>query len=80
MNPIGTIRCRLAACSSRVRALLPGRVVLELDLAEAGEGVADVGGVVDRQAPPTLGVDVGEGPIGQAGTLARLEAGHAARR
>ena len=42
---------------------LAGRVVLERDLPEAGEGVADVGGVVDRQAPSAMGVDVGECPV-----------------
>ena len=63
MNPTGTMRKRLAACSSRVRARSRGGVVLEGDLAEAGEGVADVGGVVDRQAARPLRVDVGEGAI-----------------
>ena len=56
--------------------LLARLLVLELDLVEAGEGVADVGGVVDRQAPAALGVDVGEGARRQLGSIRRLESGH----
>ena len=55
---------------------VPGRLVLERDLAEAGQRVADVGGVVDRQPSPSTRVDVGERPVGQAGALRRTEAGH----
>ena len=50
MNPTGTMPYFLAAFSSRLRARSRARFVLELDLAEPGEGVADVGLVVDRAA------------------------------
>jgi hypothetical protein len=52
------------------------RVVLEADATEPGKGVADVGLVVDREDPPTLGVDVGEGPVRQACTFLRAERWH----
>ena len=55
---------------------LAGGVALEADLAEAGKRVADVGRIVDRQAPATLRVDVREGAVGQPGALGRFEAGH----
>ena len=56
--------------------LLPGRLVLEHDLVEAGQGVADVGGVVDRQPPAAACVDVGEGGGRQLGAIGGLEPGH----
>ena len=40
------------------------RFILEADLIEACEGVADVGLIVDREAALAAGVDVGEGAIG----------------
>ena len=43
---------------------LSRRFMLETDLIEAREGVADVGLVVDRQAPAAAGADVGESAIG----------------
>ena len=56
--------------------LLACRLVLEHDLVEAGQGVADVGGVVDRQTPAAARVDVGEGGGRQLGAIGRLEPGH----
>src|SRR6202022_2088981 len=40
------------------------RFVLEADLVEARQRVADVGLVVDRQTPDTAGIDVGKGAVG----------------
>ena len=57
---------------------LAGRVVLEVDLVEPGERVADVGGVVDRKPSPTPGVDVGERPIREVRPFRRLEPRHGA--
>jgi hypothetical protein len=59
--------------------LLARLLVIELDLVEAGEGVADVGGVVDRQATTALRVDIGEGVRRQLGSIRRLESGHGRR-
>jgi hypothetical protein len=53
-----------------------GRVVLEGDLVEPGEGVADVRRVVDREAPPALRVDVREGAVGKPRALLGAERGH----
>ena len=50
--------------SQIVRAADTQQVSLEADLAEAGKRVADVGRIVDRQAPATLRVDVREGAVG----------------
>ena len=55
---------------------LPSVLVLELDLTESGEGVAHVGGVVNRQPPLTAGVDVGEGGVRELGAIHRVERGH----
>ncbi len=55
---------------------LPGGVVLEIDLPEPRQSVADMGGVVDRQAAPALRVDVRKGPVRKAGTFVRLQASH----
>ena len=57
---------------------LTGRVVLEVDLVEPGERVADVGGVVDRKPSPTPGVDVGERPIREVRPFRRFEPRHGA--
>ena len=57
-------------------SLVPGLFVLEDDLVEAGEGVTDVGGVVDRQPPATMPVDVGERRGRQLGTVGGLEPWH----
>ena len=46
--------------------LVTSRVVLEADAAEAGQRVAHVGLVVDRQHAVAPGVDVGEGAVRQA--------------
>ena len=51
MNPTGTILNFLAALQEPGAGPLAGRLVLEGDLAEAGQRVADVGRVVDRQPP-----------------------------
>ncbi len=56
---------------------LPGALVLEPDLTEPGEGIADVGLVVDRQPPAAAGVDVGERAVRKVGSLRRIESGHA---
>jgi hypothetical protein len=56
---------------------LAGPIVLEVDLAEASQGVAHVRRVVDRQTTATAGVDVREGSVGQPGAFARIQASHA---
>ena len=53
-----------------------GLVVLELDLAESGQGVANVRFVVDRQASPAMRIDVGEGAVAQRPALPGAECGH----
>ena len=55
---------------------VPRLVVLEVHPAEAGEGVADVGGVVDRQPALPTRVDVGEGAVGKPPALRGVELGH----
>src|SRR5207245_373680 len=50
---------------------LPSGIVLESDLVEPGERIAHVGLVVDRKPPPAPGIDVGEGPVREPGSLAR---------
>ncbi len=55
---------------------LPGRFILEDDLVEAGKGVADVGGIVDRQPLAAALVDVGEGGGRQLGTVGGVEPWH----
>jgi hypothetical protein len=55
---------------------LPGRIVLEPDAFEPAERGPHVRLVVDRQPSPTLGVDVGERPIGEARPLTSPELGH----
>ena len=60
---------------------LAGGVVLEPHLPEAGQRVADVGRIVDRQAAAIpSSIDVGEGAVGQSGALGRVQAGHGGRR
>jgi len=55
---------------------LPCRIVLEPDPFEPAEGGPHVRLVVDGQASPTLGVDVGERPVGKARPLTSAELGH----
>lgn len=43
----------------------PRGVVLEVDLIEPGQGVANVRDVVDRQPAAPLGIDVGERAVGK---------------
>jgi hypothetical protein len=57
-------------------SFLPRRIVLEPDPFEPAERVPHVRLVVDRQPPPTIGVDVGERPIGEARPLTSAELGH----
>ncbi len=52
---------------------IAGIVVLELHLVESGQGVANVRFVVDRQPPPTPGIDVGEGAVAQRPALPGAE-------
>ena len=52
------------------------RLVLEEDAVEARQGVADVGLVVDRQAPPSAAVDVRERAVGQLRAVALSQFGH----
>ena len=52
------------------------RLVLENDLVEAGESIADVGRVVDRQPSPPTAVDVREGAGGKLGPISRFEPCH----
>ena len=56
--------------------LLPGVFVLEHDLVETGEGVADMGGVVDRQPLAAPLIDVGEGARRKLGPIGGLEPCH----
>ena len=56
--------------------LLAGRLVLEHDLAEAGQGVAHVAGIVDRQPAPAAPVDIGEGAVRQPGSIGGFEPCH----
>jgi hypothetical protein len=42
-----------------------GGFVLERDLVQAGERVADVVGIVDREPTAPAGIDVGEGAVGK---------------
>src|SRR5262249_58457675 len=56
---------------------LAGGIVLEGDLVEPGQRIPHVGLIVDRKSPPAARIDVGEGPVRQAGSLARLEPRHA---
>src|SRR5205807_2445880 len=56
---------------------LPGAVVLEDHLVEPGERVSRVRHIVNGQAPPAAGVDVGERPVREAGPLAGGKPGHA---
>src|SRR5207245_10923822 len=58
---------------------LPSGIVLESDLVEPGERIAHVGLVVDRKPPPAPGLDVGEGPVREPGSLARLATPHTRR-
>ena len=60
--------------------LLPGRFVLERHLVEAGQRIAHVGGVVDRQAAPPAGIDVGEGGRRQLGAIGGPELWHVSGR
>jgi hypothetical protein len=55
---------------------LPGRVVLEPDPFEPAERGPHVRLVVDRQASPAVGVDVGERPVREARPLTSAELGH----
>ena len=76
MNPTGTILNFLAAFEQPAARPVAGRLVLELDLAEPGERVADVSRIVDRQPAPTARIDVCERPIGKCRTFLRIEANH----
>ena len=58
---------------------LARRFVLECDLVEARQRVANVRLVVDRQPPAALRVDVSEGACGQLRALARIERAHGDR-
>ena len=51
-------------------------VILELDLAKSGQGVANVRFVVNRQASPAMRIDVGKGAVAQRPTLSGAECGH----
>ena len=53
--------------------LVPCGLILEDDLIEPRERVARMWGVVDRQAAPSLRIDVGKRAVGQAGALFRVE-------
>src|SRR6266542_2448676 len=55
---------------------LPGRVVLERDLVEPGEGVAHVRLVVDGQPSPAERVYVSERAVRQSRPVAVFEPGH----
>jgi hypothetical protein len=55
---------------------VPGRLVLEDHLVEAGQGVPNVCRVVDRQAPPAFRIDVGERPIRELRSIAGSERRH----
>lgn len=55
---------------------IPGAVVLEGDLVEPGQGVADVRRVVDRQATLAVGIDVGERAVRKRRALPCRERGH----
>ena len=57
----------------------PRLVVLELDLPEASQGVADVARIDDREAPATLRVDVRERAVGQPSGRRSLVYGAATR-
>ena len=65
MNPTGTMPYFFAAVSSFFRARSRAGSSSNDDLLEARQGVADVRGVVDREPPLPLRVDVGEGAVGQ---------------
>src|SRR3954467_5767569 len=55
---------------------IAGGVVLPCDAVEPRERVADVRLVVDREAPDTVRVDVGERSIRELGPFAGAELGH----
>ena len=76
-EPDGHDAVLLRRVQQPVAGALPGGIVLEGDLVEPGQGIPHVGLVVDRQPPPAARVDVGEGPVGEAGSLAGLETRHA---
>jgi hypothetical protein len=54
-------------------------VVLELDLVEPSQRVADVGRVVDGEPPAAPGVDVRERPIREVSPFRRPESSHELR-
>ena len=56
---------------------LPSGVVLEVDLAEPGQRIADVGLVVNGQASTAARVDVRKRPVRKARSLFAPEASHA---
>ncbi len=76
MNPTGTMPYFFAAVSSFLRARSRAGFVLERHLLEAGEGVADVRGIVDREPSLPLRVDVREGAVGQVSAVGRVELRH----
>ncbi len=76
MNPTGHDAVLLRRGEQLLAGALAGRLVLERHLLEAGEGVADVRLVVDREPPLPLRVDVGEGAVGQVSPLGRVELRH----
>ena len=78
MNPTGTIPYFLAAFSNRLRGAFAGRFVFELDLAESGERVSDVGLVVDREPASAARIDVRERAVREIGALRCIEFGHRA--
>src|SRR2546425_784725 len=71
-EPDGHDAVLLRRVQQPVAGALPGGIVLEGDLVEPGQGIPHVGLVVDRQPPPAARVDVGERPIGEAGSRAGL--------
>ena len=75
-EPDGHDAVALRRVQQPLAGALPGGIVLEGDLVEPRECIAHVGLVVDRKPPPAARVDVGEGPVGKAGSLASLETRH----
>ncbi len=53
-------------------------LIVEGDLAEAGQRVANVRRIVDRQPSPAMRIDIGERPIREIGPFLRIEASHTA--
>ena len=52
-------------------------IVLEDDLVEPGQGIADMGRVVDRQPPTALRIDVRKRAVRQSSASLRVQLAHA---